>query len=161
MWTQDWSQDLLSFRSLNQESVDAVQTARSSSLVDGRLAHIVLSEEKNSSMSQNASLFETNCFFKYIFSLLYSQGLAPKLYNRAWLGLNFSPRHVCHPHTRTVTFIWEQMEGKLKKKAPRWLPVTTVWCRPHCDSAVWSQTKISQTTKQKFLSVSFFFFNAE
>lgn len=41
-WRQVWSQDLLSFRSLNQESIDAFQTARTSSLVDGRLAHIVL-----------------------------------------------------------------------------------------------------------------------
>lgn len=46
MKTQIWSQDLLSFRSLNQESVDTLQTARTSSLVDGRLAHIVLSDDK-------------------------------------------------------------------------------------------------------------------
>lgn len=46
MMTQDWSQDLLSFRSLNQESVDTLQAARASSLVDGRLAHIVLSDDK-------------------------------------------------------------------------------------------------------------------
>lgn len=46
MKTQIWSQDLLSFRSLNQESVDALQAARTSSLVDGRLAHIVLREER-------------------------------------------------------------------------------------------------------------------
>lgn len=46
MQTQIWSQDLLSFRSLNQESVDALQTARTSSLVDGRLTHIVLSDDK-------------------------------------------------------------------------------------------------------------------
>ncbi len=44
--TQIWSVDLLSFRSLNQESVDTLQTARTSSLVDGRLAHIVLSNDK-------------------------------------------------------------------------------------------------------------------
>lgn len=46
MSTQDWSQDLLSFRSLNQESVDTLQTARTSSLMDGRLAHIVLSDDR-------------------------------------------------------------------------------------------------------------------
>lgn len=46
MKIQIWSQDLLSFRSLNQESVDALQTARTSSLMDGRLAHIVLSDDK-------------------------------------------------------------------------------------------------------------------
>ena len=59
MWTQDLSQDLLSFRSLNQESVDALQTARTSSLVDGRLAHIVLSDDKDSIMSHSTSLFGT------------------------------------------------------------------------------------------------------
>lgn len=41
-WEEVCSQDLLSFRSLNQESTDAFQTACTSSLVDGRLAHIVL-----------------------------------------------------------------------------------------------------------------------
>lgn len=46
MKTQIWSEDLLSFRSLNQESVDTFQTARTSSLVDGRLAHIVLNDDK-------------------------------------------------------------------------------------------------------------------
>lgn len=44
--TRKPSQDLLSFRSLNQESVDALQAACTSSLVDGRLAHIVLSGSK-------------------------------------------------------------------------------------------------------------------
>lgn len=53
---RDWCQDLLSFRSLNQESIDAIQTARSSSLVDGRLAHIVLKNDKRSSIRRDQTL---------------------------------------------------------------------------------------------------------
>lgn len=56
--TQIWSQDLLSFRSLNQESADTLQTARTSSLVDGRLAHIVLSDDKETALTHTHSMTE-------------------------------------------------------------------------------------------------------
>lgn len=42
---QIWWHDLLSFRSPSQESFDTFQAALTSSLVDGRLAHIVLGDE--------------------------------------------------------------------------------------------------------------------
>lgn len=102
MWTPDWSQDLLSFRSLNQESVDALQTARSSSLVDGRLAHIVLSENKNSFMSQNTSLFETLKLFVLMyflsnFPLLYFQEQASEVTMGCDWGWTFYPNITTAP----------------------------------------------------------------
>lgn len=57
MKTQIWSEDLLSFRSLNQESVDTFQTARTSSLVDGRLAHIVLNDDKKLQLQTEKRLY--------------------------------------------------------------------------------------------------------
>lgn len=64
MKTQIWSQDLLSFRSLNQESVDTLQTARTSSLVDGRLAHIVLSDDKRIELQTEKTVMHRNCLEK-------------------------------------------------------------------------------------------------
>lgn len=99
-------QDLLSFRSLNQESVDALQAARSSSLVDGRLAHIVLSEDQNTAMSQNMPEALGKKFHRQIFPLSF---LLPRRQNRPGQSLNFSPRlpaplHAqTHAHTHTQT----------------------------------------------------------
>lgn len=108
MWTQDRLQDLLSFRSLNQESVDALQTARSSSLVDGRLAHIVLSDNKNSFMSQNTSVWDTETIFLIYFLsnflILYFQGQAPEVTTGSDRGWTFYPDiSTAHTHKYSYT----------------------------------------------------------